>query len=277
MNLNLIRPKAEMKKEAGNILPLALVMIFLILLSALGIGVVVMEGARSGIETDQSVSAYYMADSGIERQLYEIRKNNQTLTYVNSLGGTYISGGTWKSTGDLEPTTSKQIQIVTTSSFAVLDVFNPDDLTHSLGIDNMHLTWQKDPTCTQPNARMEVSYAYWEIVGGIPQFPSNNQFIVLPKNITYSMDVPLDSLKFYRIRLRSYDCAAVNVTAAFSGGGVAKPYPGDITLSAEGTYGKATQKIAATMPKLDILSGVFSYVIFSECTLVKGTGSVTCP
>jgi len=265
------------RKQAGNILPLSMVMIFLILMSALGIGAVVMEGAKRAVETDQSISAYYMADSGVEKQLYEIRKNNQTLTYVNSLGGSYFNGGSWESTGDLEPTTSKQIQVVTTSSFAVLDIFDPDNLTTSLGIDNVNLTWQKDPVCPNPNARMEVSYAYWEIIAGVPQFPSDNQFVVLPKNDTYNMDVPLDPNKFYRIRLRTYDCAAINVNASFSASGMPKPYPGDITLSAEGTFGKATQKIAATMPKLDILSGVFSYVIFSECTLLKGTGSVTCP
>ncbi|MDQ7814938.1 MAG: hypothetical protein RDU25_04010 [Patescibacteria group bacterium] len=269
--------RAKVRKDVGNILPLSMVMIFLILLSALGIGVVVMEGSQRAVETDQSVSAYYMSDSGIEKQLYEIRKNNQTLAYVNALDGTYINGGTWESTGDLEPTTSKQIQVVTTSSFAVLDIFDPDNLTTSLGIDNMRLTWQKDPSCTNPSARMEVGYAYWEIVAGVPQFPSDNQFVVLPKNDAYSMNVPLDPNKFYRIRLRTYDCAAINVNAAFTGSGAPVPYPGDITLSAEGTFGKTTQKIAATMPKLDILSGVFSYVIFSECTLLKGTGSITCP
>jgi hypothetical protein len=48
------------------------------------------------------------------------------------------------------------------------------------------------------------------------------------------------------------------------------PFPGDISLGAEGTYGKASQKIVVTMPKLDVLSGLYSFVIFSECQLVKG-------
>jgi hypothetical protein len=125
---------------------------------------------------------------------------------------------------------------------------------------------------------MEVSYAYWDVVGGVPQFPTDQQFVVQPKDASHYLRISLDANKRYRIRLKAYTCPAINVTAVFlNPSGFQVPYPGDITLSAEGTYKAATQKIAVTMPKLDVLSGVFSYVLFSECTLVKGTDAVVCP
>lgn len=272
------RLASAVSRLPGNILPLALIMMMIILMSGIGIGIVVMEGAKRAAATDNAVTAYYMADSGVERQLFEIRKNSQTLAYVNTLGGTYFNGGTWASTGGLEQTSSKVITRVTTSSFAVLDLFDPDNISTPLNISQMRLSWLKDPACTGPSANMEVSYAYWDIIAGVPQFPTDNQFVVLPKDGTGASVVVLDPNKRYRIRLKTYNCDAISVNASFyDSSGAQKAYPGDITLSAEGTYKGATQKIAVTMPKLDVLSGVFGFVLFSECTLVKGTGTTVCP
>ncbi len=268
----------EKTKAAGNILPLSLIMMLIILMAGIGIGIVVLEGSRQSQSTDQSVTAYYMADSGVERQLYEVRKDNQSSDYVNGLSAPYFNGGRWVSTGALELPTSKTFDTIATSSFAVLDLFNPDDMTRTFNINTMNLIWTNDPSCGATPARVEVGYAYWTIVGGVPQFPSDNDFFILPKNNTGSMTVPLDPNKLYRIRIRSYDCSARSLKATFLNPSNAPvTYPGDLTLSAEGTYLKATQKIAVTMPKLDVLSGVFGYVIFSECQLLKGTGSPSCP
>lgn len=261
----------------GNILPLALIMTMTILLSGLGIAAVVLEGTQSAQRTDQSVTAYYLADSGIERQLFEIRKNNEPVSYLNTLSETYFNGGSWISTGNLEQSTSKKISSIATSSFAVIDLFDPDNLTSPPGIARMMITWSS--ACAPSQSRIEVSYANWQISGGVPQLPSDNAFVVLPKNGSGSMIVQtLDPNSAYRVRLRAYDCEAHDVTVSLEDTiGAPKIFPGDITMSAQGIYRSATQKIAVTMPKLDVLSGVFGYVIFSECSLVKGTGAPVCP
>ncbi len=263
----------------GNILPLALIMTLTILLAGIGIGTVVLEGSQRARATDASVGAYYMADSGIERQLYEVRKNSQTLAYVNTLGGSYFNGGSWASTGGLESATVKRFQEVSTSSFAVVDIFDPDNLTTPPGIARMDITWTKDPSCPLPQSKIEVTYGYWDLSGGVPQFPSDNQYVVLPKDGSGSISLAsFDPNSAYRVRLKASDCAAQDVLVSlYDAGGAPKAIPGDITLAAEGTYGGASQKIAVTMPKLDVLSGLFSFVLFSECTLVKGTGIQECP
>jgi hypothetical protein len=270
-----------MRSAHGNILPLALIMTFTILMAGIGIGTVVLEGSQRARDTDASVAAYYMADSGVERQLYEVRKNNQTVGYLNALGGLYFNGGSWMSTGAYEPTTSKKISQVATTSFAVIDLFDPDNLTSPPGIASMNVVWSKaNPLCVGPST-LEVSYGYWTITGGVPQLPdeSQGQYVVLPKDSSYNQTVgPLDPNRAYRVRFKAYGCAALNVTVSlFDAGNAPKAFPGDITLGAEGTYSKATQKIAITMPKLDVLSGLFGFAIFSECTLVKGSGVQTCP
>lgn len=270
-----------MQKRDGSILPLALIMTVTILIAGFGISTVVLQGVKRAKGTDESVGAYYMADSGVERQLFEIRKNSESLDFVASMTSTtpptYPGGQSWVSTAGLEPSiTSKTFPFVATSSFAVLDLFDPDRLTTLPGIVRVNLAWSTTAAC--PTARVEASYASWDLTG-VPTWPSDNQYTIMPKS-TAGFDVtPLDPNKAYRLRIRAYDCPIQNliVTTYGSGGGVTA-FPGDITLSAEGTYGKTTQKIAVTMPKQDVLSGLFGYVLFSECTLYKGDGSApVCP
>lgn len=274
-----------MQNRPGNILPFALIMTLTILMAGIGIGTVVLEGVQRAKNTDESVGAYYMADSGVERQLFEIRKNSQTLSYVNGLDEatppTYPGGLSWKSTGGLEAPVSKTIPSVATTSFAVLDLFNPDDLAAKPGIGRAVITWADGPCVPAAPSTIEASYAYWDLSGPLPEWPSDNQYVVLPKSAAHTLDItPLDVNKAYRLRLRFFGCSAANVSVAtYAGDGVTvKSFPGDITLSAEGTFGRATQKIAVTMPKQDVLSGLFGYVIFSECTLYKGEGAApACP
>lgn len=272
-------------KKSGSILPLALMMTLTILLASIGIGTVVLEGVKRAKDTDDSVGAYYMADSGVERQLYEIRKLNTTLAGVNALSAAtppvYPGGLSWKSTGGLESPTIKSIPSVATSSFAVLDLFNPDDLTTTPGVGVIQITWTDGVCAPAIPSVLEASYASWDLTG-TPKWPSDNQYSIVAKNSSHTLTLtPLDVNKAYRLRLRFSDCPASNVTiSTFAADGVtAVGFPGDMTLSAEGTFGRATQAISVIMPKQDVLSGIFSYVIFSECTLYKdqtGTAPV-CP
>ncbi len=278
-----------MQHRQGSILPLALIMTATILMAGIGIGSVVLQGSRLAQKTDESVGAYYMADSGVERQLYEIRKNNQTLDYVKTLDQTtpptYPGAMKWVSTAALEANLfSKTFPLVTTSSFAQLDLFDPDHMNTPPGIGDIIVRWDaSDPSCGGVSIpKLEASYASWDLSGGLPSWPTDSQFIVLPRDTSMALEISsgLSTSKAYRLRLSFYDCNAKNVTvsAYTAPGGSNVAIPGDITLSAEGTFGATTQKIAVTMPKQDVLSGLFGYVLFSECTLYKGTGTApACP
>ncbi len=259
-------------KRDGSILPFAVIMTGMILLAAIAIGTVVLSGVKRAKDTDASVGAYALADSGVERQLFEIRKNNRTLADVNTLGATYPDGSSWVSTGSLEPATQKIVPIIPTSTFAVLDLFNPDDITEKPGVAQATIEWTNHPSCAGSNSVIETSYASWNLATGgpPPTWPESNQYTVESKTGGGTLLVNLDVDRAYRLRLRSFTCPAANVkVTTYDLLGSAKSYKGDITLSAEGTYGGTTQKIAVKMPKQDVLSGIFSYVIFSECTLYK--------
>jgi hypothetical protein len=92
----------------------------------------------------------------------------------------------------------------------------------------------------------------------------------------------IDGNLAYRFRFRPKSCTVTNLSVGaylYPGDLNSIPFPGDITVASQGSYGKTTQSISVTMPRLEILSGIFSYVVFSECTLYKDSsgGSPACP
>lgn len=254
----------------GSILPLALIMTMIILMAGIGIGTVVLEGSQRAKDTDQSVSAYYMADSGIERQLFEIRKRNRSLAYISTITSAYPNAGAWISTAALEQAYQKLIPAIGLNEFSELDLFNPDSLSASADLDEIQVNWTGD-------AQIEAGYAQWTS-GATVMWPSEDAYVI-QQGFAPRLVIPgLDPTRAYRLRLRAVNGSATNVRISVFKNGIMQPFPGDIALGAEGTFGKATQKIAVTMPKQDVLSGLYSYVLFSECQLLKGVaGAPICP
>lgn len=273
----------DMKRD-GNILPFALMITLSLLTAGIGIGIMVLDGVRSARRETNASNAMYLAESGIERQLFELRKRNQDATYIQSLGKTsYPDGSFWISTGAIEQIQLKQFPSISTSTIAVVDLFDPDALLTPPNIIEVDVTWKTAPGCVEANPSLEGSYAFWQLVGGVPQIPTDQPYVVLPKqapdntgNGTLQI-VGLDPNSAYRIQLRPYNCPVSNVQVTALTNTGSKDFPGDVTLSAEGTYASTTVKLAATVPKQNVLSGLFNYVLFTDCTLVKGSGVQTCP
>lgn len=262
----------------GNILPLAIVITSTILLSGLALGIIVLDSLRRTQDIDFSMVAYYAADAGVEKQLYELRKNNALVADLDALSMDYGNGSSWTAlpSGFLA-TTAKIFPRVNRGDFQFVDLFDPDNLGAAGGVGRVDWSWTPDPaSCSGgPNA-VELGYSQW-LTGGTV-LPGEFK---IDHGITSPDTVVLDPTKAYRLRFRPTDCNVLNLRVEVSPTPAYAPmqFPGDITLGAEGKYQRATQNISVQVPRQDILSGVFSYVIFSECTLIKDplSGAPACP
>lgn len=268
----------------GNIVVMALVLTTTLLVSGIGISIVVMEGTARAKEADNAVAAYYMANAGIEQQLYEIRKNGKTLAEVAAASSSYPGGTSWHSTTGYVTNTSKTIESLEKEQLAFVDLFDPDDLSSISNVDKVVISWSPDPaSCVAPTVPdMEVGFAAWQFSGGGVTWPdaAANYTIVPFQASPMTIGNPtIVSSNAYRMRLRPFKCNAINVVVQMrNAADVPLAYPGDITLGSEGTYGKTTQKITVSMPRQDILSGIFSYIVFSQEALCKRVGAAgVCP
>lgn len=257
-----------MKFLRANILPLALVMTAAILLGGVTLGIILIGTLRRSAETDDSMVAYYAADAGIERQLYEVRKKNTLIGDLASLNGSFSNGSTWESASSSRFAVSdeKLFPEILEGDFQFVDLFDPDNAGAAAGIGKVEWSWTDPGT---PGCEVELGIAEWDVTS--PSIiPGVFQLIFRTGGGPESYN--LDINKAYRLRFRPRKCDITNLNVqVFSSPSdiSADPFPGDITIASDGMYERSTQSIAVTMPRLDVLSGIFSYVIFTECTLFK--------
>lgn len=266
----------------GNIVALALTLVSLLLMLGAAIGVMVMEGSKRAQEMDRAIGAYYMANAGIEQQLYGIRKENKTLAQVASASSTYPGATKWISTTGFDTPATKTFTTLGQEQLAFVDLFDPDNISSTANADRVTISWQPGADCAAKGYAfpdMEVGTAEWQISGGTITWPTATaNYTIWPFSVSPMTVSPLDPAKAYRLRLRPFKCGASNVQVTFWNGAAQINYPGDIVLGSQGTYGRTTQKLTVTMPRQDILSGLFSYTVFSQEALCKKVGSAgTCP
>lgn len=253
----------------GNVLPLALVIMTTILLGGLGVGIIVMQGLRRTSEIDASMNAYYAADAGVERQLYELRKRSSSVGDLEDLSATFVNGSEWSAASSTYlQTLSKTFTSIAEDDFAFVDLYDPDNIGAAAGVRRVDWNWGAGSDC--PGGippEVEMGYARW-LSGGS----------VLPQDFTVTrgltpggMTTLLETDKGYRLRFRPKGCSLTSLEIEVSPdvGYAPMQFPGDITIGAVGEYRRATQAITVTVPRQDVLSGVFSFAVFSECQLIK--------
>lgn len=264
------------KTLRGNILPLALVMTVAILLGGVTLGLIIVQGLQRAARTDDSTISYYVADAGIEKQLFEVRKNNANIEDLGTMGGTFSNGGEWESAdaSRFVTTDEKVFSELNNGDFQFVDLFDPDAPKAAAGITRVNWTWDGDGSAF---CQVEMGYAEW--TSGMSILPTEYKLVF---GNSESATQALSSSNAYRLRFTARNCDVTNLRIQVyddSGSGVPVSFPGDITIASEGIFRATKQAIAVTMPRLDILSGIFRYVIFTECTLLKdssGSSSV-CP
>ena len=273
MRVNL--PNLKSTRLNGNIVALAMIMTTTILLAGIGIGIVVMEGSARAKEMDNAVGAYYMANSGIEQQLFGLRKDDKTRAEIAAVSSSYPGGTSWLSTTGIEQTSSKFISTLSEEELSFVDLFDPDQLSAAYNVQTVSIRWLAGPDCVPAGAPpdLEVGLSEWQFSGGGVTWPAATSNYDIHYLTGGSGSISLDPNKAYRMRLRPFNCSAESVAISFfdfTGNPI--DYLGDIVLGSEGTYNGTTQKLTVTMPRQDILSGIFSYILFSEETLCKKVG-----
>lgn len=279
---------------------LALLVMAGIMTAGLAIAAIILNEIRQARNIDFSVVAYYAAESGAEQALYKIRKEDALLGCSagtcdasgycgsgepcagNMVGGLSVFGSnlgnqsSWSRTiADKE--TPVYGKIKRNETFQV-DLYDPEGGT-AAGVESVKIDWT--PECTP--SIIEVGYIAWD--------PGTGWSAASEKKFKYSADYALGggeatinafaANKSYRLRIKALFCDVSNLTVTAWGNDNAappsKPIPARIVLNSTGSYGTLRQAVKMTMPRKSPMSGLYDYVLFSECSLVKGEPSPDCP
>jgi len=260
--------------------------------AGLGIGAIIINEIRQARNIDFSALAYYAAESGVEQALYKLRKEEAVLNCPAGScdeNGFCTLGGQepcLKSSGNLS-NQSSWTRVVTDKEWQIygkikkdetlqVDLYNPEG-TSAAGVESIKIQWT--PQCIPPaTSTIEVSYIAWNPATGWSQDTEKKfKYSALASPV---INNGFSSVKSYRMRIKSLYCNIGNLTVTAWGNDNANvpqvEIPARIVLNSIGQYSNLRQAIRMTMPRKSPMSGLYDYVLFSECSLVKGE-SATCP
>ncbi len=280
------------KQQNGNVLLLALLVMAGLITAGIGIGAIVLNEIRQARNIDFSVLAYYAAEASTENALYKLRKEKALLTCP--VGSCEAAG--YCSGGEQEPCLYPS---GTLTNFAVwqrnftdreaviysklkkgevlqIDLYDPEQIAWAAGVESIKIEWSD--SCSNCSW-IEFAFVDWRPGVAVNWADNRTKF---KYSVTSSpvINNAFVSTKAYKIRIKALYGDINNLTfTAWSqnnAGGVQKEIPARLILNSTGTFAVSKQAIKMTMPRGSPMSGLYDFVLFTECSLVKGE-EPTCP
>ena len=272
---------------------MALMVMAGVLITGASLGTIAVLSLRQGRLIDDSIGAFASAESGAEQSLYQTRRVGTGVTTLNAnpndTSSLVWSGPPLSPNGSWSRTATSAEAAVTTNIAKDKDyellLWNPDTPSAPMGVESLTYNWSD--TCGGTSA-LEVQSVGWDpAIGGSSPFMSDVSFHGTSPALTYLYnssgvtDNGFTAARAYRVRLRAKNCDVYNLTVtAWTGdnaGGTVVSIPSRVSITSTGTFGTARQAMELRLPRLQPLSGAFDYVIFSQCSILKGVSGPTCP
>lgn len=254
--------------QRGNVLIYALLIIAAILSTTIVISNLVQSSIKQMRFIADAQAAFYAAESGMEKALYSIRKND-VLPENNDCG---VGPECEIEINDKE--VAELSLNLTMNDSVQFDLFNPNDNSKTAGIESISFEWDT------PSAWLEMSIVGWQVGSAIelPKWASGTEIENLPvQKFLYSGGEAINNFvsanKNYRVRVKAlYNEARrlrIKLFASDDLMGGQKPFLNFLKIKTIGTSAESTQTIRAEMPRYAPLGGLFDYVLFSEEIISK--------
>ena len=271
------------QKNQGSIILIAVMIMATLLTAALGTGTLVINIVNQSASIDYSISAYYAAESGVEKGLYRLRQNDYiplVKTYdivpdVNDLL-TLDDSAKLEAHYDLTAINGKDeiiFDLVENQEYSV-DLYDPLLSTASSVV----------PTQLMLNGKRHLSNVVTVVIT-ILSFSQGNIHIpdtiveeIQPSAVGNDMDqivINIGAAHTHKIKIKIFGGSLTNLKlTAEDSLGVNTSIPGIYVLNSVGSYPhegsrRATQVLTVDMPILESAYGLYNYVIFSEGAIDK--------
>ncbi len=292
-NLKLQLKIENFKVESGNVLLLALLVMAGIMTAGLAIGSIILNEIRQARNIDFASAAYFAAESGVEQALYKFRKEDAVIICPAGIcdengfctlgdrescirgNGNLSNQSSWTRT-----VADKEWQIyekIKKDESLQVDLFDPSG-TSAAGVESIKIEWT--PECVPPATSMiEVAYIAWNpSVGWVAGSEQRFKYSVSASPV---INNGFSSTRSYRVRIKAFYCDISNLIVTAWGENDAIPgsqvqIPARVVLNSVGSFSNLRQAVKMTMPRKSPMSGLYDFVLFTECSLVKGE-EATCP
>lgn len=280
----------------GVILVFTLIIMAVLLSTAMSFSYLIISDINKAKAIDDSLVAYYAADSGIEQSLYLLKKQEITqsleeLKILSPDGELSVAGGSWEigDSADFEKNFLRQrLYNGQSAKFFILNRASGGDRPQSITVE-----WLKAPE-TSPKLQINLTQLIPQEQDGsliyytdtseveVADSASNNigstcynlkdadfdgQTLPLPPDYLVEFKVLGSDIDFVdRLSVKTYNkrCQENDYEDSFNPRGIT-----NLTLKSKGSYLKSNQTIIAHIVPKDPLSGLVGFVLFSEQDITK--------
>lgn len=261
----------------GAVLLLALLVMAGVLTVSLGTANLIISEVKQSLQLDRAIVAFYAADSGVERALYQARKRGFDAETFNQITSELDNNASYQliaaDTEDVLYATlledeSYQVDLYEPRSLALLD--NP--------IKSIGLSW------SSPASWLEISWACWGQAGILGE--TKSAYHSQGESPVYLNLYDASNCSLYRVRLIARNGAASNIQIrayseldplASCGNPPTScqvPLPARVQIKSIGQYPASSDKssrqaILVTMPERSPVFGLYDYVMYSEEEIKK--------
>ena len=294
------------KKQDGSILLLALLILSSALLTGLTVATIILSEVRQSRNLDEAIISYHASSSGIEQALYYYRKDRASFDALvpevqsgqdpaGSEAPCNFSSANFLGQCDYyhEKAASRSFPLAK-GKIKQINLFNRN-LINGYGVEYLEVSWWDETPGNglEPWLEMEIVEIPNDWDGsparetinltrlcsdGSSSYPSGDTSgNTVSECGQWVEDSHISTSKNYKVRFRSlYDDVRVTVTARDGSDNIVGT--GQIHIYANGAYRSANQALRAEVSDIGVTKGFADYVIFSDCDLVKGSGSNSlCP
>lgn len=263
----------KLKSRKGSTLLLAIFVLGAMLIVGLGTSLLALQQLKISREVRKTTVAYYVAEGGIEDALWQLRKNEKTITdlanYHSPSAGFDLSATTTLSFTDQEEILYDHLAV---NEVVSADLYSLDQLVNN-NIRCVKIQWDG-----KPSSWLDLSWRslnppnFYDPVVGVQKkllpYDGSAKSVDLTQGLGYSMhSLQIKALydEVKNLRLEAYpnsDCSGTKINI-----------PSRINISSQSQYpignNPAQQNLSVSFPEKTGPAPLFDYVIFSEEQLAK--------
>jgi len=273
----------EKKERKGMALVMALLISSLIMASVLLFTRIILNEIKMSLNSGNSIFSFYIAESGIEKALYEIKEGVRTYDFINfnNLEGATEGLDGYDYTFTTANISSKGFTTynISTSSPVHVDIINPAGeiagINWNTGTNlQYNIDWSID-NCylgAHGSDRLEVTWSAFmdnfSIISSKTILPSCNCGNISDDCAPISSS-DFSSNRYYRFKFRSFDDTIKELSFNISDNDGDVGILSQAKIVVEGEYNNSKYTLEAKVPSLAPVSDIFSYVMFSEQSIRK--------
>ena len=271
--------------QTGLTSVVSLFILSLVLASTLLVTSIILNEVKISLGLSNNISAFYTAESGIEKALYYIKYSRQQsdFSYFTNLSNTgnniYELDTERKFTLSTTTINAKSFLAynLTVNNPVHLDIIDPAGSLNPIDwgeVDKYAVTWNiKDCFPEHVSDRLETTFTSFDANFLNPNTQTNINICNCSHSTDNCAEINYSNISsnfYYRFSFKPLNAPVSSLSFDLINNNQTRGILSEVMIESRGTYHGSQFNIRARLPALSRASDIFSYVIFSEEDLSKG-------